>query len=201
MSLLANTVYANPVTPCWTPAGAGGGPTGPTGPAGGAGATGATGPAGGGSTIVSQQFSYKVAINTAGGTAPSASAWYTRPLNTAIPPLSGSNSTTIAGMSLNSSNYQITVPAGTYQVWGNAGGVMVVEQARLNATNSNNILLGTSVGNDNRTAYSTFTGTIVGPDTVSVQFNGLISSGAFDWGQGSGVDQEVYAQVQFTKIA
>ena len=36
MSALPNVVYANPTTPCWAPAGSGGGtgPTGPTGPAG-----------------------------------------------------------------------------------------------------------------------------------------------------------------------
>ena len=39
--------YANPITPCFVPAGSGGGggPTGPTGPAG-SGSTGPTGPAG-----------------------------------------------------------------------------------------------------------------------------------------------------------
>ena len=42
MSALPNAVYANPTTPCWTPAGGGGGGTGPTGP------EGPTGPAGGG---------------------------------------------------------------------------------------------------------------------------------------------------------
>ena len=54
MSLLPSAVYANPDTPCWTPAGGGGGgtgpagPAGPTGPAGSGGPTGPTGPAGGG---------------------------------------------------------------------------------------------------------------------------------------------------------
>jgi hypothetical protein len=105
-------------------------------------------------------------------------------------------------MSLNPGTYVITVPAGTYDVWGTVGGLMVTEQGRLYSTTSaSTLLLGTSVGNDDRTAFSTFQGRVTGPDTVAVQFAGFTSGGTQDWGQASGQDDEIYLSVKFTKLA
>jgi hypothetical protein len=154
----------------------------------------------GGSSILTQQFEYRLPAGTPGGNAGASGVWETRPLNGGIPTLSGGGgSSVISGMSLNLGTYQITVPAGTYLVYGSVGGLMITEQARLYSTTQ--VLLGTSVGNDSRTAYSTFTGTVTGPDLFDVQFLGFANVGPQDWGQATGYDDEIYAQVQFTKIA
>lgn len=149
-----------------------------------------------------QVFEYRVPVGTNGGTASAPNTWDDRPINTGVPALVANASTTISGMSLNPGTYVITVPAGTYDVWGTVGGLMVTEQGRLYSTTSaSTLLLGTSVGNDDRTAYSTFQGRMTGPDTVVVQFAGFSSGGAQDWGQASGQDDEIYLSVKFTKLA
>jgi hypothetical protein len=150
----------------------------------------------------SQVFEYRVPVGSNGGTASAPNTWDTRPINTGVPALVANASTTITGMSLNPGTFVITVPAGTYDVWGTVGGLMVTEQGRLYSTTSAaTLLLGTSVGNDDRTAFSTFQGRVTGPDTVAVQFAGFTSGGTQDWGQASGQDDEIYLSVKFTKLA
>jgi hypothetical protein len=151
----------------------------------------------------SQVFQYRVPVGTPGGAATVPLTFETRPINTGVPALSGgTNSTTITGMNLNLGTYEITVPAGTYDVWGSVGGVMTTEQGRLFSTaSSTELLLGTSVGEDNRTAHSIFQGRLTGPDTVVVQFGGFTVGGIIDWGQASGLGDEIYLTVKFTKLA
>ena len=149
-----------------------------------------------------QVFEYRVPVGTSGGVAPGLGAFFNRPINNGVPALVANNSTTITGMSLNPGTYEITVPAGQYDVWGFAGGLMVAEQARLWSTATSTVLiLGMNVGDDNRTAVSSFTGRITGPDVVTVQFAGVVGGGAQDWGQATGVGDELYLQVKFTKVA
>ena len=149
-----------------------------------------------------QVFEYRLPVGTNGGVAPGLGAFFDRPINGGVPALVANNSTTITGMSLNPGTYEITVPAGEYDVWGFAGGLMVAEQARLWSTvTATELILGMCVGDDNRTAISTFTGRITGPDVVTVQFAGVVGGGAQDWGQATGVGDELYLQVKFTKVA
>jgi hypothetical protein len=149
-----------------------------------------------------QVFEYRVPVGTNGGAASAPLTFETRPINTGVPALVANASTTIPGMSLNPATYVITVPTGTYDVWGTVGGLMTTEQGRLfSTTSSTELLLGTSVGEDNRTAYSVFQGRITGPDTVAVQFGGFSVGGAQDWGQASGLGDEVYLSVRFNKLA
>ena len=149
-----------------------------------------------------QVFEYRVPVGTNGGAASAPLTFETRPINTGVPALVANASTTITGMSLNPATYIITVPTGTYDVWGTVGGLMTTEQGRLfSTTSSTELLLGTSVGEDNRTAYSVFQGRITGPDTVAVQFGGFSVGGAQDWGQASGLGDEVYLSVRFNKLA
>lgn len=150
----------------------------------------------------SQVFEYQVASGTAGGLAPSVNTWNNRPINIGVPALSANASTTISGMSLNPGTYEITVPAGTYDVWGYAGGIMITQQARLWSTSASAVrCLGCSAGADDRNAYSHFQGRITGPDVVTVQFSGLISQGVQDWGQASSQGTECYLSVKFTRVA
>jgi hypothetical protein len=143
-----------------------------------------------------------VASGTAGGAAPGANTFANRPINIGIPALSANASTTIAGMSLNPSTYEITIPAGTFDVWGYAGGLMVVQQARLWSTTASAVrCLGCSVGNDDRTSYSHFQGRVTGPDVLTVQFSGLGPIGVQDWGQPSSQGTECYLSVKFTRVA
>lgn len=150
-----------------------------------------------------QVFEYRVPVGTPGGAAALPLTFETRPINIGVPALSGgTNSTTIAGLNLNLGTYEITVPAGTYDVWGAVGGVMITEQGRLwSSLSSTELLLGTSVGEDNRTAYSVFQGRITGPDVVTVEFGGFQAGGIIDWGQASGLGDEVYLTLRFTKLA
>ena len=150
----------------------------------------------------SQVFEYRVPVGTNGGAASGSLVFDTRPINTGVPALVANASTTITGMSLNPGTFVITVPTGTYDVWGTVGGLMTTEQGRLfSTTSATTLLLGTSVGEDNRTAYSVFQGRITGPDTVAVQFAGFSAAGTFDWGQPTGAGDEVYLSVKFTKLA
>ena len=150
----------------------------------------------------SQVFEYQVPSLTNGGAAPAANTFYNRPINIGVPALSANASTTIAGMSLNPSTYEITIPAGTFDVWGYVGGLMVVEQGRLWSTTASAVrCVGCSVGNDDRTAYSHFQGRVTGPDVLTVQFSGLFAVGTQDWGQPSGQGTECYLSVKFTRVA
>jgi hypothetical protein len=150
----------------------------------------------------SQVFEYQVASGTSGGTAPSINTFHDRPINTGIPALVGNASTTITGMSLDPMTYEITIPAGVYDVWGYVGGLMVTEQGRLWSTSASAVrCLGTSVGSDDRTAYSHFQGRVTGPDVVTVQFSGSTTSGVQDWGQASAQGTECYLSVKFTRVA
>jgi hypothetical protein len=151
--------------------------------------------------IPTQVFEYRLPAGTPGGAAPGPTTFYDRPINNGVPALVANASTTIPGMSLNPGTYEITVPAGQYDVWGYVGGLMVTEQGRVWSTTSSTVLLnGTSVGEDNRTAYSLFQGRITGPDTVTVQFAGFTASGTQDWGQASGFGDEIFLSIKFNKV-
>lgn len=205
MSLLPVQAYANANTPLWASADiSGGGPTGPTGPAG---ATGATGPAGAGGSFVTQIFQYEVPSGSNGGTAPGTGTFYARPFNTGYPALDiTGNSSVIAGLSLDvgTTSTIFTFPAGTFAISGELGGLMTVEKARLYDSASSNVLaLGTSVGDDNRTNYSSFytIQTFASPTTVEAQFAGFSSVGTQDWGQGTGFgDNEVFSRLVVTRL-
>lgn len=204
MSLLGTQVFANPTTPIWAAVGTGGGATGPTGPAGSTGATGPAGPTGGGGgTIAIQTLTYQVPLLSNGGGPVTGSLWYTRPLNTGSPALSGSNSTTISGMSLNLSNAEITLPSGSFYVNGSVGGEMIVNQGRIYVSSGPGApyyILGTVEGADSRTSYSVIQGAIVGPAVCEVQFAGLVSNGDDrDWGSRGDFDSNVYTTFSFTK--
>ena len=148
-----------------------------------------------------QVFEYQVSSGTNGGTAPGTNAFHDRPINIGIPALVANASTTIPGMSLDPATYEITVPAGVYDVWGYVGGLMVIEQGRLWSTSASAVrCLGTSVGSDDRTAYSHFQGRITGPDVLTVQFSGFTSTGGQDWGQPSAQGTECYLSVKFTRV-
>lgn len=152
-----------------------------------------------------QVFEYRLPVGTPGGAAPAPTFFFDRPINTGVPALSGgTNSTTIPGMNLNLGTYQITIPAGQYDVWGYVGGLMITEQGQLWSVSNSVVLLdGCSVGNDDRTAYSHFQGRITGPDVVTVRFAGFAALGIQDWGQPSGMASaaEVYLSVKFNRVA
>jgi hypothetical protein len=150
----------------------------------------------------SQVFEFRALQGTNGGTATGVNTWITRPINTGVPALVANASTTISGMSLNPTTFEITVPAGVFDVWGYVGGIMNTQQGRLwSSTSALTLCLGCSAGANIRNAYSHFQGRITGPDTVVVQFNGLTSAGTQDWGQASGLGMEVYLSVKFTRVA
>lgn len=150
----------------------------------------------------SQVFEYRVPQGTNGGVGTPTVTWNTRPINTGVPALVAFASTTIAGMSLDPLAYQITVPAGVYDVWGYVGGVMGTQQGRLwSVTSALTRVSGCSTGSSLRTAYSHFQGRITGPDVVVVQFNGATSSGNQDWGAASGLSLENYLSIKFTRMA
>lgn len=150
---------------------------------------------GGGSVYPQMVFSYQVNSGVAGGAAPGPNAYYTRPLNTTT----GS----ITGASL-ASNI-ITMPAGTYQIRAQVGGLMSLIKCRLYDTGAGApIAIGTANGDDNHMAYSQIDQTVffAAPTTIAVQFYGTVAIGAQDWGKpvGSG-DNEIYTLVSFTKMA
>lgn len=178
------------------PTGFQGGPTGPQGPTGPGGSGGSSG------TPPCQVFEYRLPSDQRGGDAPDVGAFYTRPINNGVPALSSNNSTTISGMSLDPDTYVITVPSGTYDVTGYVGGLMIVQVGRLYSTTySTTLLLGCAVGNDSRTSYSHFQGRITGPDTLTVEFAGVISYAVgLDWGQESNLDDNIYLSVRFIKV-
>lgn len=175
MSLVSTVVYANPNTPCWASASSGGGGT--------------------------QFLSATYPQGSNGGTAPSTS-FNQRELNTFSPALSGSNSTTIAGMSVSSN--VITLPAGTFRVSGSAGAALDNGQSRFfDVTNSNVALLGTVAGADQRTSYSTFVG-FVSP-TASTQYQvetagASLTGGDADYGQALGAGTECFLTLEITSL-
>jgi hypothetical protein len=140
-------------------------------------------------------FSYQVASGTAGGAAPSANAYYTRPLNTTTGSITGASLT----------NNIITIPAGTYQVRAQVGGLMSLIKCRLfNTGNNTTIAVGTANGDDNHMAYSQIDQniTFASPTTIAVQFYGTVAIGTQDWGKPvSSGDNEIYTLVNFTKVA
>jgi hypothetical protein len=149
----------------------------------------------GGPVFPTAVFSYQVPSGTNGGAAPAANAYYTRPLNTVAGAITGASLT---------SNI-ITMPAGTYQVRAQVGGLMSLIKCRLYDTGANApIVVGTANGDDNHMAYSQIDQniTLAAPTTIAVQFYGTQAIGAQDWGKpvGSG-DNEIYTLVNFTKVA
>jgi hypothetical protein len=149
----------------------------------------------GGPVFPTAVFSYQVASGTNGGAAPSANAYYTRPLNTVAGAITGASLT---------SNI-ITMPAGTYQVRAQVGGLMSLIKCRLYDTGANApIAVGTANGDDNHMAYSQIDQniTLAAPTTIAVQFYGTVAIGAQDWGKPvSSGDNEIYTLVNFTKVA
>ena len=182
MSVPPSSVYANRTTPCFVPAGQGGG---------------------GGGATPRQIFTHEVPQGSNGGTSPSALTFNQYPIDTAYPALSGSNSTTIAGLSLTSN--VITFPAGTFTVFGAVGHAMDNGQARLfDLTASNVALLGTVAGADQRTSYSIFNGVVSpsGATNYEVQIAGAsLTGGDADFGQALGVGTECFLNLEITKIA
>ena len=193
--------------------GSGGGATGPTGPAGSNGPTGATGPTGAGATTTSQTFQDQEASGTPGGTSPGFIGVYgVRVLNTGLPALSGSNSTTISGMSLSSN--QITCPAGTYTVAGSCPGISCGRhRCRLyNVTDSNVLVQGQNNFEFNggyEGGITNLNGTFVLTETKTIQLQHQVENSAsiitapdnVTLGLACGFgDTEVYSQITFTKI-
>jgi len=149
----------------------------------------------GGPVYPTAVFSYQVASGTPGGAAPGPNAYYTRPLNTTTGSITGASLT---------SNI-ITMPAGTYQVRAQVGGLMSLIKCRLYDTGANApIAVGTANGDDNHMAYSQIDQniTLAAPTTIAVQFYGTVAIGTQDWGKPvSSGDNEIYALVNFTKVA
>ena len=136
--------------------------------------------------------------NTDGGTLTGGS-YQTRVLNTIL-------TNTISGASLASN--QVTLPSGTYYVWGKAPalGTARTKTILYNASDSSNILIGTS--DDCNSNYGTQNqGTVVGKfvlaaeKAISLQQQGVTKS---DNGLGEGVNYgvvEVFAEIQIWKVA
>ncbi len=211
MSVLPNQSHASVGGPLWNSVtSGGGGGTGPTGPAG---PTGATGPAGAGGG--SQTFQDQKASGTPGGTSPGFIGVYgVRVLNTGVPALSGSNSTTISGMSLSSN--QVTCPAGTYAVVGSCPTITCGRhRCRLyNVTDSNVLVQGQNNFEFNggyEGGATNLNGTFVLTGTKILQLQHQVENSAganlsipdnVTLGLACGFgDTEVYSQITFTKIA
>ena len=136
--------------------------------------------------------------NTDGGTLTGGS-YQTRVLNTIL-------TNTISGASLASN--QVTLPSGTYYVWGKAPalGTARTKTILYNDTDSSNILIGTSDDcNSNYGAQNQ--GTVVGKfvlaaqKAISLQQQGVTKS---DNGLGEGANYgvvEVFAEIQIWKVA
>lgn len=207
MSLLSTGVYANPSTPLWAAVGSGGGATGPTGPAGSGGPTGPTGPSSGGA-IASQTLLGQFGSGASEGAVPATGSYFTRALTAGLPMLVGSNSTTIAGMSVNSNT--VVLPAGTYSVKGAvpAFGVGRHKAQLYNLDDSNVQVLGQS-------AYSDAAGQVevcsdlLGVFTINTARRFLLQQQCENTGSPTlalGVsanfgDPEVYSVITFDKIA
>lgn len=208
MSQLIRQSHASTIQPFWTPSGSGGGPTGPTGPSG---PTGPTGPSGSG---VSQSFAdYQSNGTDGGGSTGYIGSYGTRVLNTGLPALSGSNSTTISGMSLTSN--QITCPEGTYVVTGSCPGISCGRhRCRLyNTTDSNALVIGGNTyeyGAGYEGGSTILSGTFTLASTKTLELQHQIENSATSFGAPDGVtlglpcsfgDDEVYSTITFTKIA
>lgn len=150
-----------------------------------------------------QIFTHETPVGSNGGTAPSALTFNQYPIDTAYPALSGSNSTTIAGLSLTSN--VLTFPAGTFKVSAAVGHAMDNGQARLfDLTASNVALLGTVVGADQRTSYSLIDGFVSPSNTTNyeVQIAGAsLTGGDADYGQAGNFGTEKFMSLEITKIA
>ena len=151
-----------------------------------------------------QTIQFQLPSGTAGGTSPSPT-WNSRPFNIGIPALLPSGqSTTIPNFTLETTGPSIyggyttfTLTAGTYGFYASMGNLQIVSQCRLyDITNGVEIALGTSVGNDTRTVFSTVSGmlTIAAPTTYAFQTIGFFNGNPQDWGQGVGLaSSEVFA--------
>jgi len=181
MSLLGTQVYGNPSTPLWASAGSGGG-----------------------SSVLSQTLKFQVASLTNGGGPASTSSWTDRPLNLGVPALDGSgNSTVISGMSLNLSNSQVTLPAGTFTYVGGASLDMIVGQAQINIISPTaSTQPGCISSADARTFVCPFQGTLTGPCVFTIQTQGQVTTSTNrDLGTAAGFGPEVYCAITINKIA
>ena len=166
-----------------------------------------------GATTASQTFQDQQTDGTPGGTSPGfIGAYGVRVLNTGIPALSGSNSTTITGMSLSSN--QITCPAGTYTVAGSCPGIACGRhRCRLyNVTDSNVIVQGQNNFEYNggyEGGATNLNGTFVLTGTKTIQLEHQVENSAtlitapdnVTLGLACGFgDTEVYSQITLTKI-
>lgn len=151
-----------------------------------------------------QTLQFQLPAGTAGGAALTVGGWDARPLNLGVPALLPSGQSTtipnltldVAGPTIYGGFQQFTLLAGVYGFWGGAGNLQLTSQARLyDATNGVVVAIGTSVGNDTRTAFSTVSGllTLTAPTTFELQTVGAVNFGAQDWGQATGFGPEVYA--------
>ena len=166
-----------------------------------------------GATTASQTFQDQQTDGTPGGISSGfIGAYGVRVLNTGIPALSGSNSTTITGMSLSSN--QITCPAGTYTVAGSCPGIACGRhRCRLyNVTDSNVMVQGQNNFEYNggyEGGATNLNGTFVLTGTKTIQLEHQVENSAtvisapdnVTLGLACGFgDTEVYSQITLTKI-
>lgn len=153
------------------------------------------------------QFQQPTGVN---GGASLGAGWNARPFNVGIPALLPSGqSTTIpnltldtAGPSLYGGYLNFILDVGTYGFSASLGNLQITSQCRLyDITNSTEVVLGTSVGNDTRNAFSTVSGllNVSVPTTYQFQTIGFLNVGsAQEFGQATGFGTyEVYATVTF----
>jgi hypothetical protein len=181
MSLLGSQVYANPTTPLWASAGSGGG-----------------------SSVLSQTLLFYTASLTNGGGPASTSNWTDRPLNAGVPALDGSgNSLVISGLSLNLSNSQVTLPAGTFTYNGGASLDMIVGQAQINVISPTaSVQPGLISSADARTFVCPYQGTLTGPCVFTIQTQGQVTTSSDrDLGTAGGFGSNVFCSIQLNKIA
>ena len=144
-------------------------------------------------------FEDRKAIGVLSGTATNG-AWRTRDLNTEVDP---------DGLATLSAN-QITLAAGTYHVWAEAGGYRVNgHQIRLqDIDNTVTLLTGLSQRShdtDTTSTTSTLAGLIVLAATTVLELQHRVVRTQIDFGWGidlgTGFDTNIYARILFQKVA
>ena len=156
-----------------------------------------------------QTFRDEKPNGTNGGNAPNTN-YNTRTLNAGVPTLgTGGISTTISGMSLNTSTYEFVVPAGTYYYTASApAGYALGHKARLyNVTDAAVEMLGTSEYTNQsaiETNRSLMTGilTLTSSKTYRIEHRiGDIGGNTWDYGVNAGTgDVEVYTTITLVKL-
>lgn len=219
MSQLVHQSHASTPQPLWlpwdTPLSAGPtGPAGPLGPNGPTGPVGSPGPAGMGP---SQTILQLEPSGTQGGdSTPYVGGYLARVLNAGFPalnPAGGSllESTTIAGLVLDTSTNRISIRAGTYIIDACCPVVSIGRhRARLYDIVNSFVLAVASNSYESNGAYEGDTSNILGTIVISsdtelelqhqVEGAGLVPTVGMGLACGFG-DDEVYSQIRFTKIS